>query len=169
MDLSETASCKFRNPTASFSTLPELSCNPSGPYLPVSQAGISLSCSHAKHHSSSLPNSLSVIKCKVAAAVVKWRGDVKTGALVNTDSVVELCCFPSRPVYLFQSINHNSRPTSFCFYPASLSYIGVFVGCAEHKTDTNKVASWRHKVLLTAPRPLHPSSDVQMCVSRHVN
>lgn len=136
MDLSEVyisikKSCKFRNPIASFSTLPEERCNPSGSYLPVSHTGISLSCSHAKRHSSSPPNSLSVIKCKVLAAVVKWRDDVKTGALVNTDSVVELCCFPSRPVYLFQSINQQhspgSCPTSFCFYPASLSYIGVFL------------------------------------------
>lgn len=118
MDLSEVhlslerRAARSENPIVSFSTLPEQSCNSSGPYLPVSHTGISLSCSHAKHHSSSPPNSLSVIKCKVpAAAVVKWRDDVKTVALVNTDSVVELCCFPRRPVYLFQSINHSSRTT----------------------------------------------------------
>lgn len=100
--------CKLRNPIPSCSTLPEQTCNPSGPYLPLSDTGISLSCSHAKHHSSSPPTSLSVIKCKVPAAVVKWRDDVKTGALVNTDSVLELCCFLSRPVHLFQSINQDS-------------------------------------------------------------
>lgn len=127
MDLSKVHSSleksrKFRHPIASCSTLPEQSGNPSGPYLPVSRTGISLSCSHAKHHSSSPPNSLSVIKCKVPAAVVKWRDDVKTGALVNTDSVVELCCFPSRPVYLFQSINHDARPTPIRPHSACFSF-----------------------------------------------
>lgn len=135
MDLSDVhlslkKSYKFRNPIASFSTLPEQSCNPSGPYLTVSHTGISLSCSHAKHHSSSPPNSLSVIKCKVAAPVVKWRDNVKTGALVNTDSMAELCCIPSRPVYLFQSINHT-RPTLVwphsAFILLLLYYIGVFL------------------------------------------
>lgn len=155
MDLSEVhlsleKSSKFRDPVASFSTLPEQSCNLSGPYLPVSHTGISLSCSHAKHHSSSPPNSLSAIKCKVPAAVVKWRVYVKTGALVNTDSVVELCCFPSRPVYLFQSINRKTRPTLVRPHSAFILLlfgIGVFSGfegfrnTAEHKTDINKVRS----------------------------
>lgn len=155
MDLSEVhlsleKSSKFRDPTASFSTLPEQSCNLSGPYLPVSHTGISLSCSHAKHHSSSPPNSLSAIKCKVPAAVVKWRVDVKTGALVNTDSVVELCCFPSRPVYLFRSINRKTRPTLVRPHSAFILLlfgIGVFSGfegfrnTGEHKTDINKVRS----------------------------
>lgn len=116
MDLSEVnlsleKSCKISYAIASFSTLPGESCNPSGPYLTESHTGISLSGSHAKLHSSSPPNSLSVIKCKVPAAVVKWRDNVKTGALVNTDNVVELCCFSSRPANRFRSINHNSRPT----------------------------------------------------------
>lgn len=176
MDLSEVHSSlgksrKFRHPIASCSTLPEESGNPSGPYLPVSRTGISLSCSNAKHHSSSPPNSLSVIKCKVPAAVVKWRDDVKTGALVNTDSVVELCSLPSRPVYLFQSINQDARPT---LYPTSFClllffYIGVFLASRgagtvlnTKQTQTKWKACWRHEALVTGSTA---SPSIKRCVN----
>lgn len=85
---------------------------------------------------------------------------MKTGALVNTDRVVELCCSFADLYISFNLLTSLARPHS-----ASLS-IRRIVGFgerlnsaeAEHKTDTNKVR--RNKVLAVAPLPTHRSDSV---------
>lgn len=97
---------------------------------------------------------------------------MSTGALVNTDSVFELCCFPSTPVYLFQSFNHNPLLSSdpILFYPAVISYTGEFLACrdaGQHSTENRhkqrkQEAGWKHKVLVRASQLL---SSIKLSVN----
>lgn len=67
------------------------------------------------------------------------------------------------PVYLFQSNNHDSGPTSFCLSPASLSYGALLSWGDAGATKQTQTESERQLVEGTAaPRPLRPASEVKM-------
>lgn len=85
---------------------------------------------------------------------------MKTGALVNTDRVVELCCSCADLYISFNLLTSLDRPHSASLLIRRIVGFGQRLNSAEakHKADTNKVR--RNKFLAVAPLPTHPSGSV---------
>lgn len=85
---------------------------------------------------------------------------MKTGALVNTDRVVELCCSRADLYISFNLLTSLDRPHSASLSIRRIVGFGQRLNNAEakHKADTNKVR--RNKVLAAAPLPTHRSASV---------